>query len=195
MRRVHADSADYAELLGVYLGDGCIATAGRVERLRVSLDARYPMVVDDAEALLRRCFPHNRVGRVSADRGSTVILSTYHGHLSCLLPQHGSGRKHERRIALEPWQDAHVRASPWTFLRGCLRTDGCAFVNRTGPYEYLSYEFRNYSTDILRIFVTVCELVGLQPRRYATRVRLCRRADVALLLEHVGTKERDKSIP
>jgi hypothetical protein len=133
------------------------------------------------------------VGRVSADGGSTVILSRYHGHLSCLLPQHGSGRKHERRTAFEPWQEAHVRSSPWTFLRGWINTDGCAFVNRAGPYEYLSYEylsyeFRNYSTDILRIFVMACELVGLQPRRYATRARLCRRADVALLLEHVGTK-------
>jgi hypothetical protein len=96
---------------------------------------------------------------------------------------------------LEPWQDHHVRASPWTFLRGCIRTDGCVFVNRTGPYEYLSYEFCNYSPDILDIFVGVCELVGLRPRRYPKRARLCRREDVALLLQHVGTKERLEPVP
>jgi hypothetical protein len=194
MRPLRADSADYAELLGVYLGDGCISLAGRVERLRVSLDARHPFVVDDIEALLRRCLPDNRVGRVHAHGGSNVILSTYHGHLSCLFPQHGSGRKHERPIVLEPWQSEHVSAAPWSFLRGCIRTDGCVFVNRTGRYEYLSYEFRNYSQDILGIFVATCDLVGLRPRRYAKRVRLCRRADVALLLEHVGTKGRAESI-
>jgi hypothetical protein len=164
-RLLHAGSADYAELLGVYLGDGCVSSAGRAERLRISLDARHPFVVDDIEALLRRCFPHNRVSRVYAHGGSNVILSTYHGHLSCLFPQHGVGRKHERPIVLEPWQAEHVRAAPWRFLRGCIRTDGCVFVNRTGPYEHPSYEFRNYSQDILGIFVATCELVGLRPRR------------------------------
>jgi hypothetical protein len=80
-------------------------------------------------------------------------------------------------------------------LRGCIRTDGCVFVNRTGPYTYVSYEFRNYSQDLLGIFVSTCELVGLRPRRYERRVRLCRRDDVARLLKKVGTKERGDSIP
>jgi hypothetical protein len=56
----------------------------------------------------------------------------------------------------------------------------------------VSYGFRNYS---LGIFASTCELVGLRPRRYAKRVRLCRREDVARLLEHVGTKERSDPIP
>jgi hypothetical protein len=195
MGPIRAGSSEYAELLGLYLGDGCIATAGRVQRLRLSLDARYSTVLHEIEGLLRRCFPRNRVARVRADEGSTVVLSVYHSHLSCLLPQHGPGCKHERRIELEPWQAEHVRRSPWTFLRGCIRTDGCVFVNRTGRYEYLSYEFRNYSQDILVIFASTCESVGLRPRRYSERVRLYRRDDVARLLEHVGTKGRSDSIP
>jgi hypothetical protein len=61
-------------------------------------------------------------------------------------------------------------------------------MNRTGRYAYLSYEFRNWSTDILGIFASTCEAVGLRPRRYRDRVRLCRRADVAQLLTYVGVK-------
>jgi hypothetical protein len=132
---------------------------------------------------------------VPADAGATVVLSVYHAHLSCLLPQHGPGRKHERKIELEGWQEEHVRRSPWAFLRGCIRTDGCVFVNRTGRYDYLSYEFRNYSRDILALFASTCESVGLRPRRYAQRVRLYRRDDVAVLLHQVGTKERSEAIP
>lgn len=64
---------DYGELLGLYLGDGHIAQVARTQKLRLSLDARYPAIVADAEALLRRCFPGNRVGRVTADGGATVI--------------------------------------------------------------------------------------------------------------------------
>ena len=74
-----------------------------------------------------------------ADGGATVVLWVYSRHLSCLFPQHGPGKKHERRIVLEAWQQEIVEAAPWAFLRGCIRSDGCVFVNRTGRYEYLSY--------------------------------------------------------
>ena len=101
-----------------------------------------------------------------------VILCLYHGHLGCLFPQAGPGKKHER----------------WRFLRGCIRSDGCVFVNRTGPYEYVSYEFSNLSSDIVELFVGTCERLGLRPRRYPRYVRLYRRDDVALLLREVGAK-------
>jgi hypothetical protein len=62
------------------------------------------------------------------------------------------------------------------------------FVNRTGRYEYLSYEFSNLSRDIVDLFMTTCESLGLRPRRYRRYVRLYRRNDVARLLAEVGTK-------
>jgi hypothetical protein len=149
---------DYAELLGLYLG------------------------------LLRRCFPTNRVGRVTQSGGSNVIPYVHNAHLSCVLPQAGAGKKHDRPIALEPWQKDLVAAAPWSLLRGLIRSDGCVFVNRTGRYEYLSYHFANVSQDILDLFEATCRSLGLRPRRSRIHVRLNRRADVALLLEHVGLK-------
>jgi len=75
---VRFTASDYAELLGLYLGDGHIAQCARTQRLRLSLDAGYPRIVADAEALLRRCFPHNRVGRVTACGGSNAVPHVYH---------------------------------------------------------------------------------------------------------------------
>lgn len=145
-------------------------------------------MVDEAEDLLKRAFPANRVGRTSRHGGSMIILTVYHGHMSCLFSQTGPGKKHLRSILLEPGQEALVEAAPWRFLRGCIRSDGCVFVNRTGPYEYVSYEFSNLSSDIVDLFVGTCEGLGLRPRRYARYVRLYRREDVARLLQEVGTK-------
>jgi hypothetical protein len=105
-----------------------------------------------------------------------------------MFPQAGPGKKHLRPIVFEPWQIRLVEAEPWRFLRGCIRTDGCVFVNRTGRYEYLSYEFSNLSRDIVDLFMTTCESLGLRPRRYRRYVRLYRRNDVARLLAEVGTK-------
>lgn len=86
-----------------------------------------------------------------------VYASLYSSHLPCLFPQDGPGMKHKRRIVLEPWQREIVEAAPWPFIRGCIRTDGCAFINRTDvhreqPYQYLSYQFSNMSTDIVDLF-------------------------------------------
>ena len=179
---------DYAELLGLYLGDGHITPMARTERLRISLDAKYPVMNAEIEALLRRCFPGNRVGRMVVDDGSCVVIFVYNGHLSCLFPQAGPGRKHERSVALEEWQIDRLLAAPWAFLRGCIRSDGCAFINRTGPYEYLSYAFTNLSGDIRNMFVAACLFLDLDVRPGRKNIRINRRASVARLLEHVGVK-------
>jgi hypothetical protein len=114
------------------------ATSGRAEK--------YPRIISDVRCLLERCIPHNRVDEVRSI--ACVHVSVYSTHPSCVLPQHGLGRKHERRILLEPWQHGLVDVAPWPFIRGCFRTDGCVFVNRTRPYEDLSYDFANKSDDM-----------------------------------------------
>jgi hypothetical protein len=187
-RRIVIEPETYAELLGLYLGDGHITEMTRADRLRLFLDAKYPTVVNESEVLLRSMLPENRVGRVSAHEGRMIVLWAYSSHLTCLFPQHGAGKKHERRIVLESWQQQLVDAAPWAFLRGCIRSDGSVFVNRTGSYEYLSYDFCNLSQDILGLFVGGCLSLGLRPRRTSTRVRLNRRADVAALAGRVGLK-------
>jgi hypothetical protein len=183
---------DYAELLGLYLGDGCISHSARTDRLRIALDAKYPDIIRDTKGLLERSFPENPVGLVEAPGGTMFYVSVYSSHLVCLFPQHGTGKKHERRIVLKPWQQRLVQLAPWSFLRGCIRSDGCVFVNRTGPYEYLSYDFTNASTDIVDLFTTACELVGVGYRvtcwRRMWRVRINRRKSVALMLKNVGVK-------
>ena len=117
-----------------------------------------------------------------------MTLHAYHGHWICLFPQHGSGKKHDRPIVLEPWQREFVDAAPWALLRGLIRSDGCVFVNRTGRYAYESYDFSNLSSDILDLFAATCDAVGVEYRRYRISVRIYRRASVALMLEHVGRK-------
>lgn len=56
-------SAAYVYLLGLYLGDGSIATSPRsVYRLRISLDARYPKIIEACADAIREVLPRNRVG-------------------------------------------------------------------------------------------------------------------------------------
>jgi hypothetical protein len=189
---------DYAELLAMYLGDGCISEGARTHRLRIALDGKYPGIIAHTRKLLGRYFPHNPVGVVQVYGGSMVYVSLYSRHLTCLFPQHAIGKKHERVLVLEPWQREIVEHSPWPFIRGCIRTDGCAFINRTDvhrpePYEYLSYAFSNMSKEIVDLFVGACDRVGVftrvdRDRLGLWRVRVNRRTSVARMLAHVGLK-------
>lgn len=48
------NGSDYAYLLGLYLGDGCVAKTTRSYQMVITLDARYPgLVVECAETLER----------------------------------------------------------------------------------------------------------------------------------------------
>lgn len=89
----------YAYLLGMYLGDGCLARCPRkVYRLDIALDIRYPNVIDECAFAITRMRPEGQ-GRVNfvPRLGCTVVYS-YRKHWPCLFPQHGAGRKHLRSI-------------------------------------------------------------------------------------------------
>jgi hypothetical protein len=101
-----------------------------------------------------------------APRGSRVD----HGRLALLLssdaplPPARSGEEtrpadHPRTLAR-----AHRRGGAVGFLRGCIRSDGCIFINPTGKFRYLSYEFANRSCDIRTLFTKTLDLVGVHPR-------------------------------
>lgn len=186
-------SADYCEALALYLGDGWISRHPRTQRLRIALDEKYPGIIEETATLLRRCLPENRVDVVDKSRPGCVNVSVYSTHLACLFPQHGPGRKHARRIELEAWQRQLFEQAPWAFIRGCIHSDGCAFVNRTGPYEYLSYAFSNKSADIIALFCDACDLVDVKYRatinsKGVWHVRINRRESVAGMERHVGLK-------
>lgn len=186
-------AAGYAELLALYLGDGSISRHPRTHRLGIILDDKYPDIINDTRELLERSFPENDVHIGPGSKGKCSAVSVYSTHLVCLFPQHGPGPKHKRRILLEPWQQEVLEAAPWSFLRGCIRSDGSVFVNRTGAYEYLSYDFANSSDDIAHLFTKTCEGLGLRPRATkgahgGWRVRINRRDSVELMREHISLK-------
>jgi hypothetical protein len=188
-------AADNAELLALYLGDGCISEGPRTRRLRIALDSGYPNIIRDTRQILERCFPLNANDAVLAHGGTCTHLSLYCSHLPCLFPQHGPGLKHKASDRARALAIDQIEEAPWAFLRGCIRSDGCAFVNRTGIYEYLSYDFTNMSKDIVDLFRLACGLVGISDYRVSCgdsrgrwHVRINRRRSVARMHEHVGLK-------
>lgn len=195
------DLPAYSYVLGLYLGDGHIIQnrAMRSPSLSITCADAHPGLMDECEKAMRSVFPGNSVCRVRRKGCHEVKL--YSRHLWCLFPQHGPGKKHERRIALEPWQQDIVDAHPWEFIRGLIHSDGCRITNWTTRmvagerkrYEYPRYFFTNKSDDIRKLFTDTLDKVGVGWTTLARgsdpfNISVARKASVTLMDTHVGPK-------
>ncbi|MVO87012.1 helix-turn-helix domain-containing protein [Streptomyces sp. p1417] len=195
------DTKAYSYLLGWYLGDGYISQhpEHRAPSLRITCDDSWPGLMAECERTIRAVFPDGSTCR--ARKIGCHDIKIYSTHLPCLFPQHGPGKKHERTIALAPWQQEIVDAHPWAFIRGLIHSDGCRIINWTTRlvagerkrYEYPRYFFTNKSDDIRKLFSDTLTKVGVEWTTLARgsdpfNISIARKASVALMDAHVGEK-------
>ncbi|GGT12818.1 helix-turn-helix domain-containing protein [Streptomyces chromofuscus] len=195
-----ADRAAYSYLLGLYPGDGCISPGRKSGYfLRIACADSWPGLIAACAAAVEVINPNGKSYRVQAV-GYTSIVA-YSQHWPCLFPQHGPGKKHERAIVLQPWQQEIVDGHPWEFIRGLIHSDGCRVTNWTTRmvggerkrYEYPRYFFTNVSADIRRLYTDTLDKLGVA-WTICTRdgtpynISVARKTSVALMDAHVGPK-------
>jgi hypothetical protein len=177
----------YTYLLGLYLGDGCLAAHPRdVYRLRIACANAYPELLRLCEQAITQVLPVkvNKVARIGC-----YDVYSYSKHWICLFPQHGPGRKHIRKIELNLWQQDLIDRDPRHLVRGLLHSDGCRVINWVKGNPYPRYHFTNVSPDIRTIFGHACDALGIEWRPHNDHsLSVARRASVALLDEFVGPK-------
>ncbi|WBB54133.1 transcriptional regulator [Verrucosispora sp. WMMD573] len=185
-----SDPHAYAYLLGLYLGDGHLVTSARVPVLRIYCADIWPSLISLCDKAMRAVLAAS-VQHVQ--KQGCVGVQSYGTHWPCLLPQHGPGKKHERRIVLAEWQERIVRTVPGDFLRGLFHSDGCRIANRVTvrgkTYVYPRYMFVNESTDIMGLCQWGLDLLGIAWRmNRPNSLSVTRREAVAALDRHVGPK-------
>lgn len=179
----------YAALLGFYLGDGCISSTQGKHTLRVSCDEAYPGIITAVNRAIADVVPHRRVFRIKCP-GAVVVQSNWK-HWPCLFPQHGPGRKHERLIRLEPWQDDIVVAHSGEFLRGLFHSDGARVNNfatrvvagERKRYDYPRWQFVNRSDDIIDLCTAALDRVAVAWKRSKVTTVSVSRADAVRRLD------------
>ena len=183
-------------LLGQYLGDGSLAEAGRgVYRLRISMTWDYPGILVETVDAISVVGGRETVGIYELE-GCSEVFSNWK-HWVCVFPQHGAGRKHERRIVLEPWQLPRSSEDHRELIRGPIHSDGCRFINPVKRklangwkrYEYVRYAFTNVSADIRTIFTDSLDALDIEWRQMNARsISIARSRSVDALEEFVGPK-------
>ena len=187
-------AAEYAYLLGMYLGDGHIARSGRTYALRIYCDAQYAQVMAELETALTAVAPGRSVFRVPR-LGRCIMVAALWKHWPTVFPQHGPGFKHERLIELTPWQRELAAEHPARLIRGLIHSDGSRYIanqpttNRRRTYPYVRYSFSNRSDDIKRIFCEHLDLLGVHwTEANAANIQIARKSSVEILERIVGPK-------
>jgi len=198
--RCHGRALDheaYAYLLGLYLGDGHITRSRRTHVLWLACSDAWPGLFSLAKQTMSLVMPTSSVFCASHRGVACTYVKSVSKHWPCLFPQHGPGRKHERAIELEPWQQEIVTNHPGDFARGLFHSDGCRTINRVRRsfrsgdrwYEYPRYLFVNRSADIHRLCGEALDRLGVAWRfSKPTTISVARREAVAMLDEFVGPK-------
>jgi len=188
----------YAYLLGLYLGDGHIATCPKgVFRLTIVQDQKYIGLISECNDAIEALIDGHPLGAGFQQCIGCIHINTYWKHWPCVFPQHGVGRKHEREIALQQWQATIVRRHPDRLIRGLIHSDGSRHLNTVHrpvggerkSYRYPRYEFSNESQDIKRLFCRACDLLGISWRRMNRKsISIARKADIEKMDAIVGPK-------
>lgn len=190
----------YSYLLGLYLGDGHLGDGAAMRKkgihfLSIACADAWPGLMDECEASIRDVMPHNSVFRVP--RQGMHEVKACSKHWTCLFPQHGPGHKHERRIALEPWQREIVAEFTREFIRGLIHSDGCRVYNvairtrkgKTTRYYYSRYHFVNESPHIRDLFTQALDRLDIEwSYNRRNSVSIAKRESVRKLDAFVGPK-------
>lgn len=151
----------YVYMLGVYLGDGHINKCSRTHRMRIFQDSRYGELIQRYIEELQIIFPNNKVSVYTWNKENCKVVSVYNKDIPLLFPQHGKGRKHDRKIKLKDWQKILVATHPEEMFHGLMDSDGCRFIANQNGNEYVRYQFTNLSESIKDIFCSVCDSLGI----------------------------------
>jgi len=86
--------------------------------LRIMCADAWPGLLGECKQAIRALRPDNTVG--CRQRDGCAEIRSCSKHWPCLFPQHGPGRKHQRTIELEAWQQAIVAEHAGDFARACF---------------------------------------------------------------------------
>ncbi len=173
----------------MYLGDGCISESRSVWRLRVTLDRKYPGIIEACRQAIDVLMPGQHAS-VFPQATACVVVSHYSKHWPCLFPQHGPGRKHHRPIRLQAWQQTLVKQATEDFVRGLIDSDGCRVVANDRGVRSVRYHFTNHSEDILGLFTGALDNLGIPwTRNSRYMIAVYRKAATARMDEFVGPKD------
>ena len=153
-----------AYVIGIALGDGNLSSPnGRVVRLRIACDPRYPNLIRAFQAVLQKVFPNNKVSLVNNPK--SIDISVYSNRLKQIMPwKVGGGAKTVQSPCVPNWIQVS-RLYTVECLRGLFQTDGSIYEDR----GYLMVNFVTVIATIANDVMSMIQRLGFAPHLYRIR--------------------------
>lgn len=162
----------FAELIGIYMGDGNLGHYPRCQYLRIYFNPRQKQYIEAVTNLLVKQFGKNPYEKYRRDARVTFLeisLKDMSGYMG--FP---TGSKIRNKIRIPSW----IRISN-NYTKACLRglfdTDGCIYITG-GKYRIINYTSHNYS--MLEDIYNALKDLGFHPYNRQSSVELGRIAEV-----------------
>lgn len=131
----------------------------RTWRLRIYLDSRQDLVIDETIKNLKILFPNNKINKIKfSDNGLYITL--YSNNIHKLFPQHDDGLKSNRKIELTNEQKNIIDNN--SLMKGLFHSDGSFYV---ATKKYPRYQFTNKLKNIINIFSECLVNNGINPKK------------------------------
>lgn len=187
----------YSFILAVYLCDGYICTNIKkrfngAPVIHFYNDSRYIKNTKEWADNLQILIPLSTIRIKKRKNSNCFIVKADSHYLIDLFPQHGTGKKHDRKLELADWQKKIVEKYPHEFIRGCIQSDGCIWFQKNDNRK--RYEFTNVSEDIANFFLDALKLIGIEAKKYWAKagfyqVKSLRKAQEEILSKIITCKE------
>lgn len=150
-----------AYIIGVALGDGNLSNPnGRVTRLRVTCDAKYPNIATEIIEALKFLFPKNKVSIVAGPKNTYFNISLYSKKLDSLIPwKVGGGSKIVQSVRVPVWILENPEYTK-VALKGLIQTDGSIYTDR----GYLMLNFTSVIKDLADDVFSMFTLLDFHPK-------------------------------
>ena len=165
-------SADYAELYGAIVGDGCIETYPRTERLIISFNSKEVDHIAHIKRIVERVFKKEATLRHRNNANCTDIY-IYQKHISERL-NFPTGVKYKQSLPIPEWINGD-RAYLLLFLKGLFEADGSWVIDQ--KYNTNVIALVSASPTLLKDIYDILIGLGFHAKLHKKDVRLAQRAE------------------
>ncbi len=168
--------AELAEIMGLAIGDGHIQVFPRTEKLTITLDAKYPYLINRTEKLLLSIFRKNPV-KAKAKLTNAVQVYVYQKNISSRMSfPPGNRSKITSHIPDWIWEKNEYLLA---CVKGLFEAEGSLSIHL--PTCTYNFQFANSNQHLLAEMKRALELFGLHPEVRPKAVRLRKRHEVQYL--------------
>lgn len=173
--------SDLSQLIGLVIGDGHIQAFPRTEKLSVTLDTKYPNLIENTALLFKKVF--NKEPKILKQLNTNCVqVYIYQKYISERIGVPTGNKKHiKRHIPNWIWNERDYLIA---CLKGLFEAEGSLSIHL--PTSTYNFAFSNFNKYLLKEVEDMLVILGLHPEIRPHAIRLRKESEVKYFKELIN---------